>query len=333
MSTSSARVGLWPLVLALGACNGLLGLDDAVADYDHDEVADAIDNCPYAPNPQQRDSDRNGLGDVCDCAAIDVDLDADGIDDACDDCIGEATGADIGGDGIDDGCEVCPEATGLDVDGDGLDDMCDPCLLGPDHDEDRDGVVDACDNCPTQANPDQQAVQGAVLGTACAHDGLQTTRFDPFVEQDLTLWRGIVPGWSWVNDGVVIKGSVSRAADAAASPDFVLETRGTTDGLLALECRSGATPASCELDATRTLTLQFLKFQMNQTRISTLPLPGSAPIRIRFRQDATWMSCEALDDAGNVLVSAEAMETAICPKFRVSSEGISAMSYLWIVTK
>ena len=330
---------MWPLALALAraralcACNGVLGLDSAVPDFDHDAVADAIDNCPFDPNPQQRDSDRNGLGDVCDCAATGSDLDADGVDDACDDCVGEATGSDIGGDGIDDGCEVCAAATGLDMDGDGLDDACDPCPLGPGHDEDRDGVADACDNCPTQANPDQRAAQGAVLGDACARSGLKTSRFDPLVEQDPTLWPGIVPGWSWVDDGVVISGTVSRVADALATSEFLLETRGTTSGLLGLECRAGSFSRSCELDASRTLTLAFLEFGMIPTRIPTPPVPGSAPIRIRFRQDSIATSCEAIDDAGSVLVAAQAPGSASCSTFKVLSDGTSGMSYLWIVTK
>ncbi len=332
MSTSSIRAAAWPLALALCGCNGILGLATAVPDSDHDGVADTTDNCPFDANPQQRDSDRNGLGDVCDCAEIGADLDADTVDDACDDCIGEATGNDIGGDEIDDGCEVCAEAMGLDVDGDGVDDACDPCLLGPDHDEDRDGVADACDNCPTQANPDQQAAQGAVLGTACARPNLQTTRFDPFVEQDPTLWRGIVPGWSWVNDGVVITGLVSRTADTAASPDFMLETRGTTNTYLALECRSVTRSASCSLDAARALTLHVSDSGLQVAKIKTLPVPGSAPIRIRFRADGT-LVCEALDDAGGVLVAAQVTEPTFCPYFKVASAGTSRLDYLWIVTK
>jgi hypothetical protein len=34
-------------------------------DADHDGVDDAHDNCPTVPNPDQRDSNRDGKGDAC----------------------------------------------------------------------------------------------------------------------------------------------------------------------------------------------------------------------------------------------------------------------------
>ena len=35
-------------------------------DADEDGVVDADDNCPNAYNPEQIDTDRDGIGDVCD---------------------------------------------------------------------------------------------------------------------------------------------------------------------------------------------------------------------------------------------------------------------------
>jgi len=69
------------LVVALCGCDRVLGLDTvripadatadvncaALVDFDHDCVADDVDNCPADPNTDQADSgDGDGVGDVCD---------------------------------------------------------------------------------------------------------------------------------------------------------------------------------------------------------------------------------------------------------------------------
>jgi hypothetical protein len=43
-----------------GVCDGL------DLDSDNDGVSDDLDNCPYIPNPDQFDSDGDGLGNPCD---------------------------------------------------------------------------------------------------------------------------------------------------------------------------------------------------------------------------------------------------------------------------
>jgi hypothetical protein len=40
--------------------------EDQPVDFDGDGVADSVDNCPYTYNPDQTDTDGDGLGDVCD---------------------------------------------------------------------------------------------------------------------------------------------------------------------------------------------------------------------------------------------------------------------------
>ncbi|SEM23504.1 gliding motility-associated C-terminal domain-containing protein, partial [Maribacter orientalis] len=46
--------------------------DNGISDMDDDGIADAEDNCPTAYNPEQEDRDRDGLGDVCDTAQLNV---------------------------------------------------------------------------------------------------------------------------------------------------------------------------------------------------------------------------------------------------------------------
>jgi len=69
--------------------------------------------CRLVPNPDQTDTDADGLGNRCD-----PDDDNDGILDAADNC------------------PLVSNASQTDTDGDGLGDACDP-------DDDNDGILDA----------------------------------------------------------------------------------------------------------------------------------------------------------------------------------------------
>jgi Thrombospondin type 3 repeat len=74
------------------------------ADQDHDGVSNARDNCPTVSNPDQRDSDGDGIGDVCD------DSDGDRITDDKDNCptVSNPDQRDSDGDGIGDVCDDTP---------------------------------------------------------------------------------------------------------------------------------------------------------------------------------------------------------------------------------
>ena len=62
-----------------GVCNGdgpdeYYDCDDnCLTDSDSDGVCDELDNCVNMMNPNQLDSDNDGIGDVCDCIAITID--------------------------------------------------------------------------------------------------------------------------------------------------------------------------------------------------------------------------------------------------------------------
>jgi hypothetical protein len=239
-------------VAAFAACNAVFGLEPTAGDEDGDGIVDSEDNCPSVPNPDQFDSDGDGVGDACaSCATptgIDVDrdgyddgcdrclgpgptgvdIDEDGIDDGCDTCInGVGTlGVDSNADGIDDGCEMCPDGVaGPDSDGDLLPDRCDSCNLGPPHDEDRDGIDDACDNCPGIPNKDQAAngADGDDLGNACDPNDLDNhTRvlFDPFLIDRPSEWQRVDPGWTVGDDIARATGNTTRLTTGIVQSSF-----------------------------------------------------------------------------------------------------------------
>ncbi len=149
--------------------------DPPLLDTDEDGIPDDADNCPLAANPDQRDLDGDGLGDVCD-----DDIDEDGLPNNEDNCpffanpdqfdedgngigdICEPT-ADGDGDGIpnaEDNCLFTPNSDQADFDGDGIGDVCDD-------DIDGDGITNDKDNCPDFPNPAQLDSNGDQKGDAC----------------------------------------------------------------------------------------------------------------------------------------------------------------------
>ncbi|MBO4350284.1 MAG: thrombospondin type 3 repeat-containing protein [Proteobacteria bacterium] len=155
-------------------------------DFDGDTIPNYKDNCMDISNPDQTDSDGNGVGDACD-EGKSQDTDGDTIIDVLDNCarVPNADQADSDGDGVGDACSSQLEKK--DLDNDTIPDESDNCLriYNPDQaDSDGDGIGDACvpatnldtdgdkipdneDNCPDVPNFEQTDSDGNGIGDAC----------------------------------------------------------------------------------------------------------------------------------------------------------------------
>lgn len=158
------------------------------SDFDGDGIIDGEDNCYKIVNPEQRDYDNDGKGDLCDS-----DDDGDGILDDYDDCTPDLNNSsdtdwvsDQYTDHDSDGCRD----SGMeddDDDNDGILDVEDNCPEGSidwvstteedqdsdgcsDQDSDSDGIVDQMDICPNVADPSQSDLDNDDKGDACDED-------------------------------------------------------------------------------------------------------------------------------------------------------------------
>jgi hypothetical protein len=115
------------------------------------------DDCPTVDDPDQTDTDDDGIGDACDVCpdvtdSAQIDRDGDGVGDVCDDCPSAADPdqSDADGDGIGSACDACPDASGPGGEAAGC-----PCI---------DANCDDGDPCTTDTCADD---------VGCGHDRLE----------------------------------------------------------------------------------------------------------------------------------------------------------------
>lgn len=187
---------------------------DCVNDQDGDGIPDDKDNCPTVHNPDQKDTDGDGIGDACD-----DDDDNDGIPDDQDNCptVFNPDQKDTDGDGIGDACDDTPGETlpqcsdGLDNDGDGFIDMEDPNCTSPDDDDESGFIPKAC-----RVQPGQEPSGRVIVGSENADVIVGTDR------DDLICSRGgddIVDGLD--GDDIIVLGKGNDQASGGGGKDQI----------------------------------------------------------------------------------------------------------------
>jgi gliding motility-associated-like protein len=139
--TNTNAIGTFQLLLTGTSATVTKTLDlRLITDTDNDGVSNLTDNCVFLANADQKDTNNDGEGDICD-----DDDDGDGIID------------------VNDNSQFIVNPDQKDTDNDGEGDVSDT-------DDDNDNILDGDDNCPLTANSEQRDFDGDNVGDICDTD-------------------------------------------------------------------------------------------------------------------------------------------------------------------
>jgi hypothetical protein len=215
------------------------------SDDDHDGYAECLGDCNdanAAVHPGLTDV-CNGVDDDCDGLAdgdaLGLDVDADGVHDACDNCVlvANANQLDADGDGVGNACDVCPAVADklqADADHDGVGDACDNCKTAPNahqDDADADGSGDACDNCRFDSNPSQSDVDHDGEGDVCdLNDGVVYIMPSHLGDDGIEWQRELgCDQWNVYKGSIAMLRSTHSYTQTTGSGGLAMKVCGTTD--------------------------------------------------------------------------------------------------------